>query len=115
MAFSANLPEDLSARAGYPQPIPFTHILLNHGSWYNPETYTFTAPGRGIYFFTIGVGPLEKGLVIIQVNGELVSAACTHAHTGAWYTGDATSAMMFLEVGDQVWLTAQLLWDRCIS
>lgn len=53
------------------------------------------------------MGPLEKGLVIIQVNGEPVSAASSHVTDGAWYSGDATSAMMFLEVGDRVWATLE--------
>lgn len=103
VAFSASLSNDFTTSGT--EVVPYDFILLNHGDAYNPSTYTFVAPVRGIYFFTVSMGPMYKGRVTIVVNGVKRMMACEENNHDNHYGGDATSGMVQLEVGGQVMVT----------
>lgn len=86
--------------------VPYDNILLNHGEAYNSETYTFMAPVRGLYWFTVSMGPIERGRVDIIVNDVARLTACDHARSIHWESGDSTSAILHLEVGGTVLIAA---------
>ena len=45
------------------QLIPYTTVITNIGGHYNPDTYTFVCPYRGVYVFTVSTNAYNDQLV----------------------------------------------------
>ncbi|KAM9704158.1 complement C1q-like protein 2 [Menidia menidia] len=90
----------------------FKKVLTNLGNAYNPETGVFTAPAKGLYFFTLtGVaGPTGELNAGVKRNSDLMFAIYQKAGTQA---SASNSMLLELEQGDRVF--AQLWAGKSIA
>ncbi|KAM8746817.1 complement C1q-like protein 2 [Acanthopagrus schlegelii] len=105
VAFSAALPLDGTiGPADVLYPLVYRHVLSNIGGHYNSDTGYFTAPVRGVYYFSFtsfwwGANPGSCGGSLYQNGNKVVSWYVTnsnHASSGS------NSAVLQLQVGDNV-------------
>ncbi|XP_073704543.1 complement C1q tumor necrosis factor-related protein 6-like [Garra rufa] len=87
-------------------PLVYQRVFLNAGSCYNTGTGIFTAPVKGVYFFSLsGHNKSSKpmGLTLLK-NGELMTVVYNHPLTdaGVRYETLSNSITLMLEKGDQV-------------
>lgn len=64
----------------------------------SPSDYHFTAPVRGLYWFTLSIVVITKATVELTLNGQSMVVANDNVD----YGGDAVSVILMLEVGDRV-------------
>lgn len=77
--------------------------------------YHFTAPVRGLYWFTVSIFTGYKAKISITVDGQkMVTAEDTD-----YWAGDAVSAILMLETGARVscikWFSNENLYEEGIS
>lgn len=64
----------------------------------SPSDYHFTAPVRGLYWFTVSVAAQNLMRVDLTLNGQSIAGANDADPAG----GDAVSAILMLQAGDRV-------------
>ncbi len=95
-------------------PIPFQLVKVNIGGAMDVTKGTFTAPVKGIYFFSfIGASLIEKGVdwawlgVALMVNGVQIGLGHAEGHTNSQmhqWTPFSIQSTLQLNKGDLVWL-----------
>ena len=105
VAFLATLSTDLQ-HAGANQPIVFDRVVTNVGSAYNPHVGVFTAPGSGIYVFSVSLlnYPGHSTRYILQKNNDFISNVYLHAPDASHYESTSQTVVIQLTKGDDVTL-----------
>ncbi|XP_016405446.1 complement C1q tumor necrosis factor-related protein 6-like [Sinocyclocheilus rhinocerous] len=89
-------------------PLVYQKVFLNAGSCYNTGTGIFTAPVKGVYFFSLsGHNKTSKPMALrLFKNGEPMTGVYNHPLTdaGIRYESLSTSITLMLEKGDQVFV-----------
>ncbi|KAG7462150.1 hypothetical protein MATL_G00199880 [Megalops atlanticus] len=92
----------------------YKNVFTNIGKAYCPNTGVFTAPLRGVYYFsfsTFGYGSQLSGAVLVK-NGQRVVSSYDHKSSDS-SDGAGNAAVLQLEAGEQVhmhlWADAQVL------
>ncbi|XP_050951747.1 complement C1q tumor necrosis factor-related protein 6-like [Labeo rohita] len=92
-------------------PLVYQKVFLNAGSCYNSGTGIFTAPVKGVYFFSFsGHNKTSKTMALRLVkNGESMTVVYNHPLTDAGFRFESlsNSITLMLEKGDQI---AMHLW-----
>ncbi|XP_036453101.1 complement C1q-like protein 2 [Colossoma macropomum] len=121
VAFSATLS---NLQTGFKSLVPFQNAVTlvyenaftNIGYAYDPKTGIFTAPLKGVYYFSftlfqpVGSDPQYPTKASLLKNGVLVVAATDNAPGVDSEDTTGNSASLKLEKGDQVYVQ---LWDKC--
>uniref|UniRef100_A0A8C1AL13 Cerebellin 7 n=1 Tax=Cyprinus carpio carpio TaxID=630221 RepID=A0A8C1AL13_CYPCA len=89
-------------------PLVYKKVFLNAGSCYNTGTGIFTAPVKGVYFFSLsGHNKTSKPMALrLFKNGEPMIIVYNHPLTdaGIRYESLSNSITLMLEKGDQVYV-----------
>uniref|UniRef100_A0A671KLE8 Cerebellin 7 n=1 Tax=Sinocyclocheilus anshuiensis TaxID=1608454 RepID=A0A671KLE8_9TELE len=89
-------------------PLVYQKVFLNAGSCYNTGTGIFTAPVKGVYFFSLsGHNKTSKPMALrLFKNGEPMTIIYNHPLTdaGIRYESLSNSITLMLEKGDQVFV-----------
>uniref|UniRef100_A0A672KBB3 Cerebellin 7 n=1 Tax=Sinocyclocheilus grahami TaxID=75366 RepID=A0A672KBB3_SINGR len=89
-------------------PLVYQKVFLNAGSCYNTDTGIFTAPVKGVYFFSLsGHNKTSKPMALrLFKNGEPMIGVYNHPLTdaGIRYESLSNSITLMLEKGDQVFV-----------
>ncbi|KAG7467428.1 hypothetical protein MATL_G00153610 [Megalops atlanticus] len=83
----------------------YKRVFTNIGNAYNPTTGIFTAPVKGVYYFSMNCyahSSKDRGSSLTKNGERIVSAYATHSQS-TWDTGSNRAALQ-LEVGDQVYV-----------
>ncbi|KAL2096932.1 hypothetical protein ACEWY4_006139 [Coilia grayii] len=83
----------------------YKNVFANTGNAYNPNTGIFTAPVRGLYYFSFfghNLSTKPMGLSLLK-NGQQVVIAYNHA-AGTRHESAANGMNLVLEQGDQVYI-----------
>ncbi|XP_050950132.1 complement C1q tumor necrosis factor-related protein 3-like [Labeo rohita] len=87
-------------------PLVYKKVFLNAGSCYNAGTGIFTAPVKGVYFFSFsGHNKTSRAMALRLVkNGESLTVVYNHALTnaGGRFESLSNSITLMLEKGDQI-------------
>ncbi|XP_015216383.2 adiponectin-like [Lepisosteus oculatus] len=84
-------------------PITFTKVFYNDQAVYSTDTGKFTAPVKGVYFFTYHITVYSKDAwVTLKKNGEIVQFTfMDHLEKTVQSSG---AAVLMLEAKDSIWL-----------
>lgn len=90
--------------------IPFNTTLQNTGSGFSTSTYTFVAPYGGAYYlyfllFVFQSALTQDARASLYWRSGSTTTLVAHVHAGNDYTSLASSVVLVLAVGDQVFLT----------
>ncbi|KAK2900678.1 hypothetical protein Q8A67_008793 [Cirrhinus molitorella] len=90
--------------------IVFKNVLVNTDKVYNPTTGIFTAPVKGVYFFSFhGINRSCKGMCLyLYKNGQQMVATINDA-LGERYEAASNSIILTLEEEDHVYVRLRLL------
>ncbi|KAK7089095.1 hypothetical protein V1264_024360 [Littorina saxatilis] len=80
VAFTAHFNEGGPINIGTTAPIPFSHVTINVGNGYNPNSGVFTAPVSGVYLFLLHVKGDYTRKIIVEV--EIVKSSTVLFLTG---------------------------------
>ncbi|XP_036407876.1 complement C1q-like protein 2 [Megalops cyprinoides] len=83
----------------------YKNVFTNIGKAYCPNTGVFTAPLRGVYYFsfsTFGYGSRLSGAVLVK-NGRRVVSSYDHKSSDS-SDGGGNAAVLHLEAGEQVYM-----------
>lgn len=85
--------------------VVFRKVFVNEGGAYNPTTGIFTAPVKGIYFFTIGglYQPSKAMVLDLMKNGQKVLSVYKSSKAKHYDSG-SRSVSLNLEKGDHVYI-----------
>ena len=86
--------------------VTFQEVPTNIGNHFSLSTNIFICqhPGTYIFMFSIGVGAASDPIVLLVKNGNPVVGAGTRTDPESSLGQGTNSAILNLEVGDQVWL-----------
>ncbi|KAK9979092.1 hypothetical protein ABG768_012537 [Culter alburnus] len=84
----------------------YNKVFVNEGGAYNPTTGIFTAPVKGVYFFSISGRHNSNRLMSLSLskNGQPMVYVINHP-LGDRYESTANSFSLTLEKGDQVYVS----------
>ncbi|XP_030609378.1 complement C1q tumor necrosis factor-related protein 6-like [Archocentrus centrarchus] len=105
VAFSAALGIDTTiGPANFLYPLVYKHVLSNIGGHYSPVTGYFTAPVKGVYYFTFssfwwGAKTGTSGGSLHHNGNRIVS---WYGHSQAHPISGSNSAILLLQVGDKI-------------
>ncbi|XP_048036240.1 complement C1q-like protein 2 [Megalobrama amblycephala] len=80
----------------------YNKVFVNGGGAYNPTTGIFTAPVKGVYFFSVS-GRHRSNRMSLSKNGEPMVYVIDHV-LGDRYESTANSFSLTLEKGDHVYV-----------
>uniref|UniRef100_A0A8C8DS77 C1q domain-containing protein n=1 Tax=Oryzias sinensis TaxID=183150 RepID=A0A8C8DS77_9TELE len=108
VAFSARLAKD-GVYGNFQDDITLTYnaVITNVGNAYNPTTGIFTAPVKGLYYFTYFAHGGRTGRIRLQLKKDGTMVADIHIHPSQTNSADNAGNAVFLELeqGNQVYLT----------
>ncbi|XP_050958061.1 complement C1q tumor necrosis factor-related protein 6 [Labeo rohita] len=83
----------------------YKNVLVNTDKVYNPTTGIFTAPVKGVYFFSFhGIHQTSKGMCLyLYQNGQQMVATINYAF-GERFEAASNSTILTLEEGDHVYV-----------
>lgn len=86
--------------------VPFDTVYLNHGGGWNPDTYHFVAPVRGLYSFTVSAATCSNARIQlhVMVDGGIHSITRTDNADGSGFQAASTTIMLMLEANQEVWV-----------
>uniref|UniRef100_A0A3P9JP39 C1q domain-containing protein n=1 Tax=Oryzias latipes TaxID=8090 RepID=A0A3P9JP39_ORYLA len=87
--------------------LTFNAVITNFGNAYNPTTGMFTAPVKGLYYFTYFAHGGRTGRIRLQLKKDGTMVADIHIHPSQSNSADNAGNAVFLELeqGNQVYLT----------
>ncbi|XP_054914605.1 complement C1q-like protein 2 [Poeciliopsis prolifica] len=111
VAFSAAMPTtDITGPVNVLYSLVYKHVLSNIGGHYSPVTGYFTAPVRGIYYFSFSSfcwgGDGTSGGSLYRNENQVVS---WYGYSKNHPISGSNSAILLLQVGDMVNVR---LWDK---
>ncbi|KAI2646595.1 Complement C1q-like protein 2 [Labeo rohita] len=93
----------------------YKNVLVNTDKVYNPTTGIFTAPVKGVYFFSFhGIHQTSKGMCLyLYQNGQQMVATINYAF-GERFEAASNSTILTLEEGDHVYVRLrENTWMSC--
>ncbi|XP_063062290.1 complement C1q-like protein 2 [Engraulis encrasicolus] len=86
--------------------VTYPVVFANAGGAYNPQTGVFTAPVKGVYFFTFSGHSLTSKAMGLQLmkNGEPVVMIYNHIDEPGRYIAASNAMNLELEKGDSVYV-----------
>ncbi|XP_036452795.1 complement C1q-like protein 3 [Colossoma macropomum] len=83
----------------------YSNVFSNTGNAYNPSTGMFTAPIKGLYYFSFsGINsPSTSMFLLLYKNEKFILSCYTDPSDDRFYTA-SNSVSLNLEVGDQVYI-----------
>ncbi|XP_062371993.1 uncharacterized protein LOC134059565 [Sardina pilchardus] len=93
----------------------YKNVITNIGNVYNPATGIFTAPVRGMYFFSIyyHASTGNDGRLSLKKNGQMLATA-SHARVNSGTDNGSNGVTVQMEVGEQVYVILHSntwVWD----
>ncbi|XP_063072499.1 complement C1q-like protein 4 [Engraulis encrasicolus] len=83
----------------------YTNVFANAGEAYNPKTGIFTAPLKGVYYFSFSGHHLSSRSMGLQLMKNGVQTVTVYNHAAGNRYETATNGMnLLLEKGDQVYM-----------
>lgn len=93
--------------------LAYERVLTNTGDAYNPSTGIFSAPVRGLYYFSFfGHNHSTKSMVLCLYKNKERMVTLSNYVSGTRYESTAQGVNLLLENGDQVYI--KLLKDTWI-
>ncbi|XP_076144451.1 complement C1q-like protein 2 [Alosa pseudoharengus] len=108
VAFSASLHLGFNGNTGpynVEKTLVYKNIITNIGNAYNPATGIFTAPVRGIYFFSFyyHASTHNRAVLSLKKNGQVLATASHHKVNSGTDNG-SNGVTVQMEVGEQVYV-----------